>query len=252
MPYQLQVHPENGWLLHCSAREARWHWSLKNNGQTGSDIDEYFLEPVSKFQRSNILAMRDGHRVPPFIFDWGSKIVFIDDMFFSLDGLWILNKFVRGSHHRDLDYNIRFKYDFFRPLVKYEIVPSGHTPWEECLIIGNWPWEMDLSSKYEGGDMLPRLQYHGECLTKLKSDDFGRNFSKIQLKRRSELLFQIRIPILKSTRIPCLPESGRARTRQDIFVFIWRWHRKNRSVPKRYPGFSKRLLVEITKYFLKD
>ena len=76
-------------------------------------------------------------------------------------------------------------------------------------IFDHWKLAMGMGDGpllYDGGACCQ--DYHGECITKLKSDDFGRNFSKIQLKRRSELLFQIGIPISSSTRIPCLPESG--------------------------------------------
>jgi len=44
-------------------------------------------------------------------------------------------------------------------------------------IFDHWKLAMgDGPLLYEGGGgMLPRL-HHGECLTKIKSDDFGRNF----------------------------------------------------------------------------
>jgi len=83
--------------------------------------------------------------------------VFIDDRFFSR---WLPNKFVRGSHHLDLDNNIRFKYDFFRPLVKYEIwsplaTPHGRNFWSLEAGHGHGRW----TSPLWWGGMLPRLPW---------------------------------------------------------------------------------------------
>jgi len=72
---------------------------------------EYFLEPVLNFKGQTFCYEVWPQGTTFYIWLGGLKIVFIDDRFFSR---WLPNKFVRGSHHLDLDNNIPFKYDFFQ------------------------------------------------------------------------------------------------------------------------------------------